>query len=475
MKFYSAITLASCASAIVVPNGSAPKYDVDVAVMGGGSGGIHAAVNLQDAGYKVAVIEKECQIGGHAQTYVNPETKKHVNIGVALFMNVKSAQQYLGRLKVALSTSNPFAAIGNLKKYDFTLGIPIPDQTKAQAAEAKEAVAAAMQAYSQNVLSKYPWIDQGYFVPNPVPEELLMPFGKFAEKNNFSALLPLISQLNWYNGNITTIPALYGIKDFGPGLLQSVSSEFLVTASGDTRDVYVAAAQVLGDSVYLDSEVIKVERKAEGKGVVVVFKQNGKTITLRARKLVVAIPQTRANTRVFDLCDKERQVFTRFKALGYVCGIAQLPDVDAGIVNVGAFTPLNVPLAPGTNGFLSSNSPHDYIVSVGSDYDGFTIADGEALLRENLETLARIGGVPADTPKKAKFPYLESHAPYFLHVTGHDIANGFYNDFLSLEGYRNTYWTGAAFAGHNSALIWNFNDGTVLPAIKKALELETSL
>ncbi|KAF4341505.1 hypothetical protein FBEOM_4550 [Fusarium beomiforme] len=475
MKFYSAITFASCASAIVVPNGSAPKYDVDVAVIGGGSAGIHAAVNLQDQGLKVAVIEKEHQIGGHAQTYISPVTKKPTNIGVTLFMNVKSAQQYFNRLKVAIATSNPFTAAANNKQYDFTYGIPIPEQTQAQAAATKEALASAMQTYAQTVLSKYPWIDQGYFLPNPVPEELLMPFGKFAQQNNFSAILPLISQLNWYTGNISTIPTIYGIKNFGPGLLQSVSSEFLVAASGDTRSIYEAAAQVLGESIYLNSKVIKVERKAAGKGVIVVFQQNRKTITLRARKLVVAIPQTRANTRVFDLCEKERHIFTRFKANGYVAGIAHIPGVENGLQNVGAFTPLNVPMVPGTNGFFQTGSPNDFLVGVGSDYDGFSVADSEAVMREELANLGRIGAVPADSAEKVKFPYLENHAPYWLHVTGHDIAKGFYADFLSLEGYRNTYWTGAAFAGHNSALIWNFNDGTVLPAIKKALELETSL
>ncbi|KAJ0126144.1 Uncharacterized protein HZ326_30755, partial [Fusarium oxysporum f. sp. albedinis] len=210
MKFYNNLfALASCLSPVCVV-AITKNVHVDVAVIGGGSSGIHAAVNLKDAGAAVAVIEKKDQIGGHAETYINPETKIPANIGVVLFENTNTVQKYLARLGVAVAKHNPFKATPSTKMYDFTLGVPVPAQDEAEAAATKKAMAAAMQTYSQNVLSKYPWIDQGYRVPDPVPEELLLPFGQFAQQNNFSAILPLISQLNWYPGNITTIPTLYG-------------------------------------------------------------------------------------------------------------------------------------------------------------------------------------------------------------------------------------------------------------------------
>ncbi|KAM0364088.1 hypothetical protein ACHAO7_010077 [Fusarium culmorum] len=131
---------------------------VDVAVIGGGSSGIHAAINLKDAGAKVAVIEKKNQIGGHAETYINPKTKVPANV----------------------AKENPFNTTASTKMYDFTLGLPVPPQNKEEAASTEEDMTEAMQSYSQNVLSKYPWIDQGYLVPDPVPEDLLLPFGQFA-------------------------------------------------------------------------------------------------------------------------------------------------------------------------------------------------------------------------------------------------------------------------------------------------------
>jgi threonine dehydrogenase-like Zn-dependent dehydrogenase len=181
-------------------NNGGACVDVDVAIIGGGSAGIHATINLKDAGAKVVVIEKKSQIGGHAETYTNPKTHIPVNVGVVLFEDTTIVQNYFNRLKVPFTKVNATAlSSGESKSYDFKLGIPIPPQTQEQ-----QAIATAAAAYVQNVLPKYPWIDQGYFVPQPVPEELTLPFSQFAQKYGFEALLPVISQFNWYPGNITT-------------------------------------------------------------------------------------------------------------------------------------------------------------------------------------------------------------------------------------------------------------------------------
>jgi ribulose 1,5-bisphosphate synthetase/thiazole synthase len=62
MKLYNLIAVVflfspTCHSATV------DHHTVDVAVIGGGSSGIHATINLKDAGAKVAVIERKKQIG----------------------------------------------------------------------------------------------------------------------------------------------------------------------------------------------------------------------------------------------------------------------------------------------------------------------------------------------------------------------------------------------------------------------------
>jgi hypothetical protein len=476
MKF---LALATHALALLPPSVSATCHptpvEVDVAIIGGGSSGIHAAIQLKDAGAKVLVIEKKHQIGGHAETYVNPQTGQFANAGVVFFENREVVHSYFSRLNVPTTQYNalyPQPGTPETKAYDFSLGIAIPAQNASSAAAAQEAIMAAAQSYSDNVLSKYPWVDQGYFVPDPVPEDLTLPFGKLAEKYNFTALMPIIGQFAWYMGNMTSLPSLYGIKWFGPGLLASVFGNFTVAASGNTRSLYEAAAKDLGGSVLLNATVVSVHRN-EKTNVSVLVQQPGQAPTLvHARKLLIAIPPTMENVGAFDLSEDERSILSKFSGLGYWAGIATIPGLNNDLENVGVQQPFNQPVIPGTIGFDAVGSgPEDFLFGVGFNTPNYTDADGEAVIRESLAKLGTVGAVPSNASETVKFAYTTNHVPFDLQVSSEEIESGFYRELLALEGARNTYWAGAAFAGQNSALIWSFNEGTVLPGLKKDLGL----
>ncbi|WYZ34594.1 hypothetical protein EsH8_I_000870 [Colletotrichum jinshuiense] len=466
----------SQAAAATTPYPSTP-LDVDVAIIGGGSAGIHAAIHLKDAGAKVVVIEQKSQIGGHAETYINPQTGVPANIGVVLFENREIVSNYFSRLNVPTAKVNPISSAGPSQNWDFSLGIPIPALNATAAAASQLTLAAAAQAYSVNVLAKYPWIDGGFLVPDPVPEELTVTFGELAEKYNFSALLPVIGQFNWYTGDVSAIPALYGIKGLGPGLLNSLFGEFIVSGTGDTRALYDSAARELGDSVLLDASVLKVDRNIKldektASGVTVLVQQPGQTAKLvRARKLLVAIPPTLENVATYDLTSHERSLFSKFSALGYWAAVATIPGLNTSLANFGIQTPFNQPVVPGTNGINSAGSPNDFLIALGFEDTNYSDADAQALFRKNLATLAAGGAVPQDAAEKVTFPYFSNHKPYNVRVSAKLIKSGFYRKLLALEGTRNTYWAGATFSGHNSALVWSFNEGTVLPGLKKDLGL----
>lgn len=451
--------------------------DVDVAIIGGGSSGIHAAIQLKDAGASVLVLEKKGQIGGHAETYVNKETGVVNNIGVILFENIDLVRRYFTRLGVPMTTARmgPFSSQAAPETWDFALGIRIPPPDADEREKQRQAVEAAVRAYTEDVLSRYGWVESGYFLPDPVPEELSMPYADFAAKYNFTALLPIVAMFNWYFGNLTTVPALYGIKDFGPGLVNSVFGEFIVSATGDTRSLYDAALTELGPAVLLNSTILAVNRRTDGGGVSLLVSQPGREPeTVRAKKLLVAIPPALENLQpAFDLSDGERALFSKFSALGCLTGVASVPGWNSRtLFNAGAFTPFHQPVIPGANVFFATGTPDELTFAVGFDTDRATGEAGEAVVRAHLATLAAAGAVPPDAARTVAFPATSFHGPFNLRVGAREIRGGFYADLLALQGASNTYWTGAAWAGHNSALVWNFNEGTVIPGLKKDLGLE---
>jgi hypothetical protein len=66
-----------------------------------------------------------------------------------------------------------------------------------------------------------------------------------------------------------------------------------------------------------------------------------------------------------------------------------------------------------------------------------------------------------------KFVRFNSHTPFELTVPPEQIANGFYRELYGLQGYRNTWYTGAAFHTQDSSMLWNFTESYVLPALLK--------
>ncbi|KAJ2973409.1 hypothetical protein NQ176_g6628 [Zarea fungicola] len=361
MMFLRDVGLCALWAGIVTANQScgSPDVHVDVAIIGGGSGGIHAAIQLKDAGASVLVVEKKDRIGGHAETYVNPETGVSANVGVVVFENRDIVHQYFDRLGVPYSVSIPNFGGGPSATYDFSTGVKVPPATPAQAQQQQKAVQDAVQAYSENVLSKYPWIDDGFLVPNPIPDELYMPFGELAHKYNFTALMPSMWSYNWYAGNITTLPSLYGIKNFGPGLLNSSATGFVRPKSGVTTSLYDAAAKDLGSSVLLSSTVHSVDRQSRSGGVTLVVSQPNKPPQkIYAKKLLVAIPPTLTNVGKYDLSKNEQNLFSKFNALAYFAGVCHVPGFNASLHNFGINTPFNQPIAPGNNGSLQHRRHH---------------------------------------------------------------------------------------------------------------------
>jgi hypothetical protein len=52
-----------------------------------------------------------------------------------------------------------------------------------------------------------------------------------------------------------------------------------------------------------------------------------------------------------------------------------------------------------------------------------------------------------------------SHTPLQLQHSPEDLKAGFYKGLYALQGHRDTYYTGSAWAGDYSSILWQFTDG----------------
>ena len=102
---------------------------VDVCVIGGGAAGTYAAIKSKDLNKTVAVVEQQDQLGEYTNTYVDPISKKSIELGVAEWEDTPIVRNFLTRFKVPLYQYN-YTIPGITTKYvDFQSGrIAIPKQ-----------------------------------------------------------------------------------------------------------------------------------------------------------------------------------------------------------------------------------------------------------------------------------------------------------------------------------------------------------
>jgi NADPH-dependent 2,4-dienoyl-CoA reductase/sulfur reductase-like enzyme len=87
----AAVAAALLPIAGATPNGSYKSYNMnpssykakhvietDVVIIGGGGTGTYAAIQLKDQGKKIMVIESKPRLGGHTETYHDPETNRTI-------------------------------------------------------------------------------------------------------------------------------------------------------------------------------------------------------------------------------------------------------------------------------------------------------------------------------------------------------------------------------------------------------------
>ncbi|KAK5656642.1 hypothetical protein OQA88_4622 [Cercophora sp. LCS_1] len=446
----------------------------DVAVIGGGSSGTYAAVHLKRAGYSVTVVEKTGRLGGHVDTYQDAVTGQTFDYGVVALLNTSVVRDYFNSFNESLV---PFADVGtpatpgfaNLKTDGLLVAPPL---TLAWTDPA--AVFASFLGYGAQV-SLYPFLVGGYNLPEPVPEDLLLPFGDFLAKYNLAAFANTAFSIAQGMGNVLSVTTLYVFKylpkttiDAFAGLAPPpvTSARFNFQALYNKALAYLDAGT---SNVLLSSTVLAIER--DGPRVLIALLTPSGPKLIIAKKLVMAIQPKLATLQDLhlDLNREETSIFSQFNNSYYwdmVIKNSGLPS-NLSLGNVDLSAPLGVAPMPGVLSLGPARIPDltvGYYTSPGPMSDAQVKADV-------LATIARVvsaNGFPTSgaTPEFVGF---NAHRPFWLTVSPQAIAGGFYDRLNGLQGKRNTWWTGATFVAHDSSAIWAWSEAVLLPGLKGSL------
>lgn len=433
---------------------SAPTRIVrDVCILGGGSAGTYTAVQLRNLGKSVVVLEKKDRLGGHAETVVVDGFP--INIGVQVFESSNPlVTSYFSQLGVPL-LQIPLGGGPAAANVDFRTGasVSVPSPTPA-------ALDTAIGTYLEVLETKYPYLDSGFNLPSPVPQDLLLPFGEFVTKYGLQALVADAFAFSQGVGDMLADPALYVLKNFSLSVVGAIATDSFAIVPTGTASLYDAAAAFLGADAVLNAQILAAVRTPGGVEVLV-DTPNGPVI-VQAGKLVVAFPPTLSNLAPLALDASELALFGQFGANYYATSLVQVAGLPPGVALTGADpnTPYNLPRFPGLYGLQVTEVPGYYVALYGNTSwlpDDFVQAD----IATSIERLASSAFPGA---KFGGFTAFSSHAPFEMMVSPGDIAAGFYTQLNALQGRNLTYYTGAAFQTNDSSLIWTFTQG-LLPEI----------
>ena len=430
----------------------------DVCVIGGGSTGTYASIRLHDSGKSVVIVESKGRLGGHTETYIDPVSHIPVDIGVQVWHNLTIVKDYFARLGVDLAPAdfgNPTNQYTDFRTATVVGGYTPPNPQ------------AALGAYGAQI-ARYPYVEAGFNLPDPVPEDLLLPFGDFVKKYPaISDAVSLIFSFAQGLGDFLAQPTLYVFKNFGLDLLRNLQTGFLTTAKHDNSLLYESATKVLGAAnILFNSKVLYMDRDAKAAyQSIIVQTPSGKKL-IRAKKILMTIPPKLENLHGFDLDVVERNLFAQFQNSAYYTGLLRDTSLPPTIsfTNTAANTPYNLPVLPGAYTLGPTAAPGLTSVFYGSPR-ALSEEQVKADIIATVHKLQKSNGVAQTEPTFAVF---SSHTPFELTVKGEAIKAGFYRKLYALQGRRGMFYTGAAFHTHDSSLLWQFTEA-LLPAILKAL------
>lgn len=443
----------------------------DVAIIGGGTTGSFAATWLLDHGLSFAIVERSAVLGGHSQT-VYDDDGHIIEYGNVFFEDTITARNYFGRYGVDFAR---LPAVNDpdhpIQFYNLVTGQHVVDFHP----PAPAAWLTALIKWADILERDFDFLSEGYYLPDPVPEELLTPFVDFVSKHQLQDMLNVAFQVAQGFGDLLHVPTLYAAKVLSPSLVRKIiRNEMLVLQQGNAelyrRSMVDFSKHSHQASLFLSTRVVHVNREPDAEGYLSVLVETTDdasssgytaTSTIRAKTLLVTIPPTKQNLIPFLELDEthEEPVFSRLFCNYYWTGVlrdAQLPAAE--VQNCDLANPGAVPSMPGSYVFEATPSARLHSFWYGAPA-GTPNQTREGVLDAVAGEISRLHaqmGLDGEDTKELQVVAFGDFGDFACMVDREAIHGAFYRDLYALQGYRATWWTGATWHTHDASLLWDF-------------------
>lgn len=440
-----------------------------ICIIGGGPAGISAAMYLQKKGYEnYEIYEKLNKVGGKSYSpkiEVNGEERSYETgaiMGAITYHAVHEVEEFGGtthadgpNMRRMYRDSSGKEIFPFDPKKDFSVKKTLDLlKLKSQMKKLVEIMNTKYKGYDcyghRGVAQgKYSGLDKSVDNAlnhiegvNPNLKDLALPFDKFCKLNGVEEVMKIwIGPYTSFGyGYFDEIPAAYVMKYLDTTTAIEFVNMRLWTWKEGTQSIYVNANKKLLHPAHLNTEVVKVERPAEGeegKIKVTIRDAEGERVE-EFDKLIVTTPLDHF-AKFADAREDEKELFSKIIHEKYVDFISKF-DEDAG---------------PTISGYIFDNMTYDRLGHAMVYYHrwedlGANCPSVVYALRNHLGSEDVTYDYTIDTMMKdmelCGFPVkerlYEQETYYCPHVSSEDYANGWYDKLEAMQGKQNTYYGG---------------------------------